>query len=251
MLVTIPTITMAATYMAGVIMGKFTTAPHFVILSVDNIFDDKSYRKLGNLNSSLPPPETRVALARKGRSWVGCGMNIVDLRPGLQVLHPQFGLGEVKVLTETNAEVLFNEGRKTLAGQQVAELKQAEPRARIEGLEKPLRDLIAEVVGVTAEKLNLIVDREEFTPQLAPKWVGGKVVLHPNDATLATKEIELEIFFRKIVLVRDYLRVLEQKINAHPKLNDAERVELQYYITKSYGSLTTFNLLFKEKEQTF
>jgi len=178
-------------------------------------------------------------------------MKIVDLRPGLQVLHPQYGLGEVKVLTEKTAEVLFNEGRKTLTDELVAELKPAEPRAKLEGLEKPLRDLIAEVVEATTDKLNLKVDKDEFSPQLAPRWVGGKVVLHPNDAGLATKEIELEVFFRKIVLVRDYLRVLEQKINAHPKLNDAERIELQYYITKSYGSLTTFNLLFKEKEQTF
>ena len=178
-------------------------------------------------------------------------MKIVDLRPGLQVLHPQYGLGEVKVLTEKTAEILFNEGRKTLTEDLVAELKPAEPRAKLEGLEKPLRDLIAEVVEATADKLNLVVDQDEFSPQLAPRWVGGKVVLHPNDSTLATKEIELEVFFRKIVLVRDYLRVLEQKINAHPKLNDAERIELQYYITKSYGSLTTFNLLFKEKEQTF
>jgi hypothetical protein len=179
-------------------------------------------------------------------------MNIVDLRPGLQVLHPRFGLGDVKVLTEKDAEVLFNDGRKTLTEEQLVEVKPAEPRARLEGLERPLRDLIAEVVDATATKLNLKAkEGEELSPQLAPKWVGGKVVLHPHDATLATKEIELEIFFRKVVLVRDYLRVLEQKINSHPKLNDAERMELQYYITKSYGSLTTFNLLFKEKEQTF
>ena len=178
-------------------------------------------------------------------------MKIVDLRPGLQVLHPQYGLGDVKLLTEKTAEILFNEGRKTLTEELVAELTPAEPRAKLEGLEKPLRDVIAEVVDATVDRLNLKVDNEEFSPQLAPRWVGGRIVLHPNDPSLATKEIELEVFFRKVVLVRDYLRVLEQKINAHSKLNDAERVELQYYITKSYGSLTTFNLLFKEKEQTF
>ena len=180
-------------------------------------------------------------------------MNIVDLRPGLQVLHPRHGLGDVKVLTENSAEILFNEGRRTLTGEQVRELKPSDPVVKVEGLEKPLGDLIAEVVSAVADKLKLRPGEQEdaVSPQLAPKWVGGKIVLHPNDAALQTKEIELEVFFRKIVLVRDYLRVLEQKINSHPKLNDAERVELQYYITKSYGSLTTFNLLFKEKEQTF
>ena len=178
-------------------------------------------------------------------------MNIVDLRPGLNVLHPQFGLGDVKVLTEKTAEILFNEGRKTLSDEQVRELKPADPRAKIEGLERPLRDLIAEVVEITTEKLNLRVADDGLAPQLASKWQGGKLVLQPADSALAAKEIELDVFFHKIVMVRDNLRVLEQKINAHPKLNDAERVELQHYITKSYGSLTTFNILFREKELNF
>lgn len=178
-------------------------------------------------------------------------MNIVDLRPGLNVLHPQFGLGDVKVLTEKTAEVLFNEGRKTLTDEQVKELKPADPRAKLEGLEKPLRDLIAEVVDITTQKLKLQAVDDGLAPQLAPKWQGGRVVLQPSDSALAAKEIELDVFFHKVVMVRDNLRVLEQKINAHPKLNDTERVELQHYITKSYGSLTTFNLLFREKEQGF
>ena len=178
-------------------------------------------------------------------------MKIVDLRAGLQVLHPQFGLGDVKVLTEKTAEILFNDGRKTLTDELIEELKPVEPSARLEGLGKPLGDLIAEVVNATVDKLNLKVDRDDLAPQLAPRWVGGRVVIHPNDPSLTAKEIELDVFFHKIVMVRDNLRVLEQKINAHPKLNDAERVELQHYITKSYGSLTSFNLLFKDKEQTF
>ena len=115
-------------------------------------------------------------------------MKIVDLRPGMQVLHPEYGLGEVKMLTEKSAEVLFNEGRKTLTAEQVAELKPAEPSAKLDGLDKPLRDLIAEVVAATVGKLNLKVDADEFTPQLAPRWVGGKVVLHPHDASLAPKD---------------------------------------------------------------
>jgi hypothetical protein len=178
-------------------------------------------------------------------------MKIADLRPGLQVLHPEYGLGDVKIVAEKSAEVLFNEGRKTLSEEMLAHLKPSEPTAKLEGLDQPLRDLIADVVEATVDQLDLKFDRDELAPQLAPRWVGGRFVLHPFDATLATKEVELEVFFRKIVSLRDNLRVLEQKINAHPKLNDAERIELQHYITKSYGSLTTFNLLFKEKEGTF
>jgi hypothetical protein len=178
-------------------------------------------------------------------------MRLIDLHPGLQVLHPTLGIGDVKVVSERTAEVLFNEGRRMLAEDMIAELKPARATAKIEGQDRPLHELIAQVVDATVERLDLRVDDSDLEPQIGPRWINGKVVLHPADTTLATKEVEMNVFFRKIISVRDNLRVLEQKINTHPKLDDTERIELQHYLTKCYGSLTTFNLLFKDKGQTF
>ena len=87
--------------------------------------------------------------------------------------------------------------------------------------------------------------------QLGDKWLGGKILLQTADKTLKPKEIPIEDFFHKIVMLRDRLRVLEQNINSHKKLTDEDKVNIQQYITRCYGSLTTFNVLFKNKDQFF
>jgi hypothetical protein len=86
---------------------------------------------------------------------------------------------------------------------------------------------------------------------IADKWKGGKLILEPGDTNLQSKEIPIDGFFHKITMVRDRLRVMEQKINASNNLDEQEKIDLQQYITRSYGSLTTFNVMFKNKSQQF
>ncbi|MDQ6901486.1 MAG: hypothetical protein M3139_00575 [Bacteroidota bacterium] len=87
--------------------------------------------------------------------------------------------------------------------------------------------------------------------KLGEKWIGGTMLLQPKDATLKPKEIPIDVFFHKIIMARDRLRVLEQNINSNKNLSDEEKVNLQQYITRIYGSFTTFNVLFKNKEHWF
>jgi hypothetical protein len=92
---------------------------------------------------------------------------------------------------------------------------------------------------------------ESVTGEIADRWTGGQLVLKPGKAGTQEKTIPIESFFRKIIAVRERLRVLEQRINTHPKLSDAERLQLQDYVTRAYGSLTTFNVLFSEPADRF
>jgi hypothetical protein len=108
----------------------------------------------------------------------------------------------------------------------------------IEEFRRVLRDVLADELGISRAPM-------------AQRWQGGELVLVPGKAGTQEKRVPLDAFFHKIVMIRDRLRVLEQKVNTHEGLSDADKVQLQQYITACYGSLTTFNLLFAEREDGF
>ena len=113
----------------------------------------------------------------------------------------------------------------------------ADPTNDAGDLEMLLRRVIREESGLTA-----------VTP--ADKWHGGEIVLRPGRPGLQEKSWPIETFFHKVVMVRNRLRTLEQQVNASD-LPDSTKVKLQGYITASYGSLTSFNILFADEEDRF
>ena len=167
----------------------------------------------------------------------------------MQVRHPRHGLGTVKALTEHTADISFDDAPRTVDPTS-SDLTVAEPTAKLTEMEVPLSALIRETAQAMIDGLGLRKS-DEVVEGLATRWQRGTLVLQPADASLQAKEVPLETFFHKIVMVRNNLRVLEQKVNANEKLSEAEKFELHQYITRSYGSLTTFNILFKRKEDQF
>ncbi len=166
------------------------------------------------------------------------------LAPGSRINHPEYGKGVVTNVTSIHYYVSFIEsGVETIDIDDNFEV--------IEALEYDL-DLVSFYEVETSLK-KLLERWSDITPRvkIADRWKGGTLVLQPGSHDLATKEIPIDTFFHKIVMVRDRLRVMEQKINAHKGLDDSDKVELQQYITRIYGSLTTFNVMFRDKEDNF
>jgi hypothetical protein len=176
-------------------------------------------------------------------------MNIQTLHIGMRVRHPQYGVGVVRSLTEQTAEITFDDAPRTIAPAS-SDLQPAEATATLSELEMPLANLIRDTAHAVVEALGL-EQKDVLVEGLATRWQRGTLSLQPADSSLQPKEVPLETFFHKIVMIRNNLRVLEQKVNASDKLSDADKFDLQQYITRCYGSLTTFNILFKNKDDQF
>jgi len=176
-------------------------------------------------------------------------MKIETLHIGMKVRHPQYGVGVVKSLTEKTAEITFDDEQRTIAPES-SDLQPAEPTAILSQLEMPLANLIRDTAHAMVEALGL-EKQDALVEGLATRWQRGTLFMQPADSSLQPKEVPLETFFHKIVMIRNNLRVLEQKVNASDKLSDADKFDLQQYITRCYGSLTTFNILFKNKDDQF
>ena len=171
---------------------------------------------------------------------------MTEIVPGVgsRIKHPQFGKGVIIQIRLDAYEISFIDIgirliNRNFEGLEIIEaVETASDLTTYEKLEKSL-----------IRVLRQFSDMQETVP-IGGKWTGGKLVMVPGDKSLKEKEVPIDMFFHKIVMVRDRLRVLEQKINTSA-LTDEEKVEIQQYVTRIYGSLTTFNILFKNKEDQF
>lgn len=172
-------------------------------------------------------------------------MDQLTLGVGTRLQHSQFGPGVIVGVKYAVYKISFiHHGIK--------EIDKNDPH-----LEEIIPENVTVEIETTSEVersllkiLRLWGGTTEIVP-LADRWQKGMLILQPADKSLKPKELPVEDFFHKIVMLRDRLRVLEQQINAHKQLSDADKVNLQQYITRIYGSLTTFNVLFRNKEQWF
>lgn len=163
---------------------------------------------------------------------------------GSRINHPEYGKGVVTNVTSIHYWVTFiDKGLETIDIDSEFEVIEAAEdevdTVSFYEVEKSLRDILKKWSDVSE------------VISIADKWKGGKLIMEPGDPNLQSKELPIDTFFHKITMVRDRLRVMEQKINSSNNLDEQEKVDLQQYITRSYGSLTTFNVLFKLKSQQF
>ena len=162
---------------------------------------------------------------------------------GSRVTHPSYGNGVVIRLHKKVYDICFiDHGIKLVSKDfemEIVEHVEAEHTVSFTEAEESLIKILHEYGGLTE------------TISLGDKWKNGMMIMRSADRNLKDKEVEIEVFFHKIVMLRDRLRVMEQKINAHKVLTEEEKIDLQQYVTKIYGSLTTFNVLFKHKGDQF
>lgn len=160
---------------------------------------------------------------------------------GTLVDHPGFGPGRIIGYTDSAYVIAFKGGEPRQVSAAFQGLKPVETTG--DGELDRIKQAVAEVLGDHGWR--------DIDLELSPRWTGGTLELVPGKEGVAGKSIPIETLFKKLIGVREKLRVLEQKINNHPSLSSEEKLDLQGYITRSYGSLTSFNILFADKAGQF
>lgn len=159
---------------------------------------------------------------------------------GSIVRHPSFGLGRVLSYEGTSYVILFRgESKKISFDYMGMKVEEREGHPEMDQIKEAVREVLSDYGWI------------DTSLELSSRWQGGEVIFEPGKAGTQAKVIPIDQFFKKIIGVREKLRVLEQKINSHKSLGEEEKLELEGYITRCYGSLTTFNALFADKESYF
>ncbi len=162
---------------------------------------------------------------------------------GSRINHQEYGKGVVTNITTQHYWVTFIENG----------LETIDIDSDFEVIEAAENDVDAvSFFDVESSLVNILKkwsDTSEIIP-IADKYKGGKLILEPADESMKAYELSIDKFFHKIIMVRDRLRVMEQRINASD-LDEQGKIDLQQYITRIYGSLTSFNILFKSRNHNF
>ncbi len=174
-------------------------------------------------------------------------MNNQDFNVGTRIDHPKYGEGIISKNDTVTFKVIFVRGGEIEFSKLNAEFNVIEPQDDNSGKPKVNLKEVEIMIKTVLDQFNGL----HYKIPLGKKWDGGTMILQPGNRDLKPKEIPIDAFFHKIVMLRDRLRVLEQNINSHDILTDEEKINLQQYITRCYGSLTTFNIFFDDKEDFF
>jgi len=181
------------------------------------------------------PPERRTGMSPEPAS-TGAQESapLPRLGVGTIVKHLQFGVGRIVAYEPGQYVIVFRGGdtRHVAFGYDGLEVEERRGDPETDRIRQAVRDVLGDHGWIDVEL------------ELSPRWAGGTLRLIPAKGDLQAKDVPIEAFFKKIIGIRDRLRVLEQKVNAHPRLGSEEKLELEGYITRCYGSLTTFNVLF-------
>jgi hypothetical protein len=174
-------------------------------------------------------------------------MNDQDFNLGTRIDHPKYGEGIIskndtvtfKAIFVRGGEIEFSKLNADFIVINAQDETSPKPKINLKDIEMMLKSVLDSYNGL------------HYKVPLGKKWEGGVMILQPGNLDLKPKEIPIDAFFHKIVMLRDRLRVLEQNINSHETLTDEEKINIQQYITRCYGTLTTFNVLFDDKEVFF